>query len=294
MPLSDYEYHTWCIKSRLSKEIQILDSEIAATNGRTVLDAGSGAGEHYFKEYATRGLRAIRMDININNLGAAKKNSNSDNAYLLAGDVNNIPLAAESVDILFLCQVLEHLNAPEQALREAHRVLKKGGYIFVDVPWVHEIYRPLSAITLRKVSAFKRSGNLPLLLKILFRNLNEIDKLKDSAMLQRRWFGSLLIDFARLLPTFRSFEPEYFVYNHYYGTIPEGNMHLQFRIPREWAQAIRQAGFKLVRKSGAFITPPLLDRSRLCNLLSSKLEHHLGDNLLLLFSQILIIMGIKT
>lgn len=293
MPSSDYQYEIWGVKSRLGKEMQILDAEIAAIDGKSVLDAGSGASEHYFKEYAARGLRVLRMDISINNLSAIRKNSASDDAYLLAGDVNKIPLAAESVDILFLGEVLEHLNAPEQALEEAHRVLKRGGYIFIDVPWLHEIYRPLSAIMLRKLSSFKH-GKPPLLLKILYRNLNEIDKLKDSAMLQRRWFGSLLINFARLFPTFRSFEPEYFVYNYYYGTIPEGNMHLQFRFPKEWAEAISQAGFKIIRKTGARITQPPFNRSRLCNLLSSKLEPRLGDNILLRLSQELIIVAIKT
>lgn len=294
MPSSDYEYETWCIKSRLSKEIQVLDAEIKGTNGKIVLDAGSGPDEHYFQQYATRGLRAIRMDIDTSNLSAARKNSNSDNAYLLAGDVNNVPLAAESVDILFLCEVLEHLNSPEHALQEAHRVLKKGGYIFVDVPWLHEIYRPLSAVALKNLSSFKLTGKPPLLLRVLYKNLNEINRLKDSCMLQRRWLGSILINFARLFPTFQSFVPEYFIYNYYHGTLPEGNMHLQFRLPREWAKAISQAGFKLVKKTGAFITPTLFNRSSLCNRLSSKLEHRLGDKILLWFSQILIIVAAKT
>lgn len=293
MSLSDYNYETWCVKSRLCQEMRILDAEIAATDGKIVLDAGSGTVEPYFEEYAARGLRAIRMDISINNLSTARKNSNSEDAYLLAGDVNNIPLAAESVDILFLCEVLEHLNAPDQALKEAHRILKSGGYIFIDVPWLHEVYRPLSAIALRTFSSFKRSGKPSLLLKILFKNLDEIDKLKESSMLKRRWLGSFLIKLARIFPTFRSFEPEYFIYNYYYGTIPEGNMHLQFRFPKEWAQAIRQAGFKLVRKTGARITPPPFNRSRLCNLLSSKLEPRLGDNILLRLSKELIIVAIK-
>ncbi len=292
MPLSDYEYNIWCVKSRLGKEMQMLDAEITDTNSKTVLDAGSGASTHYFQEYAVRGLRATRMDIDIDNLNYARQNLNFDDAYLLAGDVNNIPIAEESLDMIFLCEVLEHLNTPEQALKEAHRVLRKGGYIFVDVPWLHEIYRPLSAILLRKLFAFK-SGKPPLLLKVLFKNLNEIDKLNGYDMLKRRWMGSILINIARLFPTFRSFKAEYFVYNYYHGTLPEGNMHLQFRYPKEWVEATKQAGFKLVRETGAFITPPPFNRFRLCNLLSHKLERHVGDNVLLQLSQTLIIVAVK-
>ncbi len=294
MPLADYEYKTLIIKSRLGKETDILDAEIAAPVGKIVLDAGSGASDYYFREYAARGLRTIRMDISIDNLIAAKKNPNADDTYLLAGDVNNIPLADESVDILFLCEVLEHLNTPERALREAYRVLRRGGYIVVDVPWLHEIYRLLSAITLRTLSSFKRNGKPPWLLKILFRNLGEIDKLKDYSGLERSWLGSLLIKLTRIFPTFRSYEPEYLIYHHYYGTVPEGNMHLQFRYPKEWADTIRQAGFNLVKKTGAFIIPPPFDSFRLCNLFCNKLERHLGDNLLLSLSQTLVIVAIKT
>jgi len=293
MSLSGYDYKTQIIKSRLDKELRTLDAEIAATDDKIVLDAGSGASEHHFKEYSRRGLRMIRMDISLNELNAARKTQNSDDAYLLAGDVNNIPLSAETVDLVFLGEILEHLNAPEQGLAEAHRVLKPGGYIFIDVPWLHEIYRPLSALILRNLASFKRGGNPPLLLRMLFSNLGEINKLKEGSMLKRRWFGSLLINLARLFPTFRSYEPETFIYNYYHGTISEGNMHLQFRFPKEWAEAVRGAGFKLVKKTGAFITPPPFDRFRLCNLLCDKLERHMGDSLLLSLSQILVIVAVK-
>ena len=292
MPLSDYGYNTWIVKSRIAKEMQLLDSEITLTNGKTVLDAGSSANESFINEYTSRGLKAISMDISINSLSVARQNTNSGDVYLLAGDVNNIPLAAESVDIVFLCEVLEHLNAPERALKEAHRVLRKGGYILIDVPWLHEIYRPLSAITLRNLFAYK-NGKSPLLLKIMFKNLDEIDGLNGGDKLKRTWIGSLFVNMTRIFPTFRSFDPEYFVYNYYHGTMPEGNMHLQFRYPQEWTKTIHQAGFRVLRKTGTHVTPLLLDRSRLCNLLFSKLEHRMSDTILLRQSQILIMMAKK-
>jgi len=293
MPLADFGYNAWIIKSRVGKEMQLLDTEITATNGKVVLDAGSNVSEHFTKEYALRELKAISMDISVNDLKAAQQSLGFNDVYLLAGDINSIPLAAESVDVVFLCEVLEHLNTPERAIKEAHRVLRKGGYIFIDVPWLHEIYRPLSAIVLRNLFALK-NGKSPLLLKVMFKNLDEIDSMNSSVMLKRTWIGSLLINMARIFPTFRSFAPEYFVYNYYNGTIPEGNIHLQFRFPQEWSESINQVGFKILKKTGVFMTPPLLNRSRLCNLLSSKLESKMNDNALLRHSQILIIMATKT
>ena len=292
MPLSDYGYNTWIVKSRIAKEMQLLDTEIGTANGKIVLDAGSSASEHFLEEYSSRGLKVISMDISINSFITARQDSDFGDVSLLAGDVNSVPLAAESVDIVFLCEVLEHLNAPERALKEAHRVLRKGGYILIDVPWLHEVYRPLSAIVLRNLFAYK-NGKSPLLLKIMFRNLDEIARLNSSNMLKRTWIGSILINMARIFPTFRSFDPEYFIYNYYGGTMPEGNMHLQFRFPKEWAEAINQVGFNVLKKTGVFMTPPLFHRSRLCNLLSSKLESHLNDSAILRNSQILIIMAKK-
>ena len=289
----DYKYKIWARKVRLIKEMAILDAELGATNGKIVLDGGCADG-YYFPEYLARELKVIGCDINVkDNLSTARKQFNpDDNVHLCRGNVNNIPLANESVDIVFLCQLLEHLNAPEQALKEAHRILKKGGYIFVDIPWLNMVYRPLSAILLRSLYLFKHQGKIPLLFKMIFRNLDDIHNLKASTMIERRRLTSLLIHFGHLFPTFRNLEPEDFIYNYYYGTI-EQDIHQQFRFPGEWAEAISHAGFKVIKKTGAFITPPPFDRLQLGNMLFSKLEHRLGDNLRLWFSQMLIIVAIK-
>ena len=37
-------------------------------------------------------------------------------------------------DFLFVCHSLEHCENPLQALKEFHRVLKKGGYVFISLP----------------------------------------------------------------------------------------------------------------------------------------------------------------
>lgn len=292
MLLSDYSYDTWIVKSRIRKEMQLLDAEIAGVNGRIVLDAGSSASDYFMKEYAARELKTVSMDISMSNLSAARSKPRCADVSLLAGDVNNIPLATESVDIVFLCELLEHLNTPEQALQEAHRVLRKGGYVVIDVPWLHQVYRPLSAMALRSLHAL-RNGRLPLSLRLLFNNLDDIATLDSATMLKRTWFGSLLIRMLRVFPTFRRLDPESFILAHYRGVVPEGDMHLQFRFPAEWCQLVQQSGFEVLRKTGAQVTPCLFDRSRLCNLLCSKLELRMADSILLRQSQILIIMATK-
>ena len=294
MSLSDFNYNTWLKKSRLDKELRILDKEFPETEGKFVLNAGSRSDEHYFTAFTSRGLKAIGLDISIENLNSTSRNLDSNNVYFLTGDINHIPLENESVDIVFMCEVLEHLNIPEKAVKEAFRVLKKGGLLVIDVPWLLQVYRPLSALMLRNLISFKQRGTPPLLLKMLYRNLNEIAKLEDSTQLQRRRFGSLMIKLIQTDQPFSNFiNPELFIYNYFHGIVPEGDTHLQFRFPKEWAETVRSSGFKLVKKTGTLITPPLFIHLKLCNFLSSKLEYCMGDNLALPLSRTLIIVAIK-
>ncbi len=295
-PLSDYELNTWAIKSRLAKEMEILDIELGDAKDKILLDAGCNTGKYHFPEYNLRGLKVVGMDINTDYLdtsGNSDSNHNHD-IHLAVGDINRLPLAPESVDIVLISEVLEHLNSPIKSLTEAHRVLKKGGYILIDVPWLNTVYRPLSAIILRTLSSFKHHSKPPLLLKIMFKNLSQIDRMETGVMLKRRPLASLLIRVLRLFPTFRMFEPEYFIYNYYHGIMPEGDMHLQFKLPGEWAETITNAGFQVIRKTGVLVTPTMLDRSRIANMLFGKVERRLRDDLVMWPSQILVIAATKS
>lgn len=51
-------------------------------------------------------------------------------------DILNIPLKDNSVDCVLNIAVLEHLTSPEGAVNEFHRILKKGGKIFVNFPFI--------------------------------------------------------------------------------------------------------------------------------------------------------------
>jgi SAM-dependent methyltransferase len=51
-----------------------------------------------------------------------------------------IPVADESFDCALSTSVLEHLEEPEVALRECHRVLKAGGVAIYSVPFIWHLH----------------------------------------------------------------------------------------------------------------------------------------------------------
>jgi len=63
-------------------------------------------------------------------------------------DACNLPFPSNSVDAIINIAILEHVNKPEKAISEMHRILKVGGIIYTIVPFIqgfhaspHDYYR---------------------------------------------------------------------------------------------------------------------------------------------------------
>ena len=58
----------------------------------------------------------------------------------VAGDLIRLPLKNESVDTLICTGVLEHVPQPGRAVAEIYRVLKPGGRLFVETPFMQTVH----------------------------------------------------------------------------------------------------------------------------------------------------------
>ena len=78
----------------------------------------------------------------------AKKQGISNLAYKL-GDIEQVPLPDQSVDLALLSQALHHAQHPQNALEEACRILRRNGKIFIldlnahDFEKARELYADL-------------------------------------------------------------------------------------------------------------------------------------------------------
>jgi SAM-dependent methyltransferase len=116
--------------------------------GTRLLDLGCGAGRHAF-EAARRGARVVALDTDKGELqqvaaiGAAMDEAGEVPAGAAIcpalGDATAMPFADASFDVVIAAEVMEHIPADQDAMREVARVLRPGGTAAVTVPaWLPE------------------------------------------------------------------------------------------------------------------------------------------------------------
>ncbi|MFQ3670485.1 MAG: metalloregulator ArsR/SmtB family transcription factor [Verrucomicrobiia bacterium] len=97
--------------------------------------ADLGAGEGLISQMlAARAKRVIAVDNSARMVevgtALAKANQLRNLEYRL-GDLEDPPLAANSVDVVILSQALHHAGDPGRALKASHRILRKGGRVLI-------------------------------------------------------------------------------------------------------------------------------------------------------------------
>ncbi len=109
--------------------------------GQTVLDLGSGGGFDVFQagEKVKAGGRAIGVDMTPEMIALARRNAavyrqrtGYDNVEFRLGEIEHLPVADESADVVISNCVINLSPDKPQAWREVCRVLRHGGKAFVS------------------------------------------------------------------------------------------------------------------------------------------------------------------
>jgi SAM-dependent methyltransferase len=117
--------------------------------GERVLDMGCGAGRHAFEMYR-RGADVIAFDQDADELAGVRELfvamaeegqvPEGAEADVKEGDALSLPFADGEFDRIVAAEVLEHIPADIEAIRELVRVLRPGGTMAVTVPrWFPEV-----------------------------------------------------------------------------------------------------------------------------------------------------------
>lgn len=96
------------------------------------------------------------MDADLEAINKAKKNGKKVRQLDL--NKQKIPLKNNSKETVFALDILEHLIEPENALKEIHRVLKKGGNVIISIPHDYYLVNFLRMFLLDKPIIFESSA----------------------------------------------------------------------------------------------------------------------------------------
>lgn len=116
-------------KDTLPPEEILKDLEIGPDS--IILDAGAGSG--YLTILAAKQTENLvfALDMDLRMLDVIKQKAeaaNLKNIKIIKGDIGDIPLKDESVDIVIASLILHEVESLSLVLKESGRILKRGGY----------------------------------------------------------------------------------------------------------------------------------------------------------------------
>ena len=95
-----------------------------------ILDIGCGRGL-FLKVMRSGGWETIGTEFNEQTASYAIK---TYGLKISPGEITQYKLPSESLDVININQVLEHLKSPYEIIEESHRLLKKNGVLIISVP----------------------------------------------------------------------------------------------------------------------------------------------------------------
>lgn len=208
--------HSTALRARFVRGLlEGLDDARDGLAGKTLVDLGCGDG--VWSVLVREWFRCALIGIDYNELRVSRYVAMLPGAEARLGSCYSIPLADRTADFVLFNQVLEHLERPEDALREIHRVLKPTGHLIISVPnegtWLkqrvqYRFIQPralessdhIQFFTARSLSeTLRRAGFLVERVDLLgfYFPHNGVSR----RIVKRRWAYSIGLGLARLFPS---------------------------------------------------------------------------------------------
>lgn len=108
---------------------------LVPVSGRDVVDIGCGGGV-LVRALTARGARVTGVEISESQLATAIRDDDSGGARYAVGVAQRLPLSDQSADVVVFMRAFHHVPPADMlsALREARRVLRPGGVVYIAEP----------------------------------------------------------------------------------------------------------------------------------------------------------------
>ena len=129
----------WFHRNRYRNILKMVNEEYI--EGMAIVDLGCGSCE-----WNEDKLPVIGIDYNKSMLTQGIEQGNL--SKMIIGDIENKNFDDNSVDIVIISEVLEHINNYDSFLTRIHNMLKPNGVLIISVPYdtLFSLWRPLFAI----------------------------------------------------------------------------------------------------------------------------------------------------
>jgi SAM-dependent methyltransferase len=134
------------VPREVTTDLSIL-GRLVSIAGRDVVDIGCGGGA-LVRELAAGGARVTGLEISKGQLAAALAHDGAGSARYLVGRAQELPFPDGSQDVVVFMRTLHHVPPPDlgAALREARRVLRPAGAVYVAEPLTEGDYFELTSL----------------------------------------------------------------------------------------------------------------------------------------------------